>query len=81
MNVEVVPPISRSDSIGQKRRLDLLKPLLQDSEQLSDMAMRIAASHPHFDIEEDCCILRQAGYFCMWTFLSDDEDGTPESWI
>ncbi|CAF0978480.1 unnamed protein product [Rotaria sordida] len=81
MEVEVVPPIPRSDSIGQKRRLDLFKSVQQDNEQVSDMLMRISASHAHFDIEEDYSILRQAGYFCMVTLLSDDEDDTPESWI
>ncbi|CAF3998273.1 unnamed protein product [Rotaria sordida] len=81
MNVEIVPPISRSDSIGQKRRLDFLKSLQQDNEQISAMFIRIAASHAHFDIEEDHSILRQAGYFCMFNFISDDEDDTPESWI
>ncbi|CAF1391183.1 unnamed protein product [Rotaria sp. Silwood1] len=81
MSVEIVSPIPRSDSIGQKRRLDLLKSPQQDNEQLSDVLIRIAASHAHFDIEEDSFILRQAGYFCMSILLSDDEDDTSESWI
>ncbi|CAF0866928.1 unnamed protein product [Rotaria sordida] len=81
MYVEVVPPIPRSDSIGQKRRLDLIKSPQQDNEQLSDMLIRIAASHPHSDIEEDYHILRQAGYFCMGSLPSDDEDDTSDSWI
>ncbi|CAF1311238.1 unnamed protein product [Rotaria sordida] len=81
MNVEVVPPILRSDSTRQKRRLDFLKSLQQDNEQVPIMFIRIAASHAHFDIEEDHSILRRAGCFCMFYFLSDDEDDTPESWI
>ncbi|CAF1096946.1 unnamed protein product [Rotaria sordida] len=81
MEIEVVPPIPRSDSIGQKRRLDLFKSSQQDIEQLSNMIARIAASHPHFDIEEDYHILRQAGYICMYALLSDDEDDTSDSWI
>ncbi|CAF0848850.1 unnamed protein product [Rotaria sordida] len=81
MYVEVVPPISRFDSIGQKRRLDLLKSLEQDNKQAANFFIQIAASHAHFDIEEDYHILRQAGYFSMFTTVSDDEDGTPESWI
>ncbi|CAF5060223.1 unnamed protein product, partial [Rotaria sp. Silwood1] len=81
MKIEVVPPIPRSDSIGQKRRIDLLKTPQRDNEQLSDMLIQIATSHPYFDIEEDYHTLRQAGYFCLYALVSDDEDGTPESWI
>ncbi|CAF3099848.1 unnamed protein product, partial [Rotaria sp. Silwood2] len=81
MNVEVVPPIARSDSIGQKRRIDSLNSSHLGDEQFSKCLTRIAASHAHFDIEEDCFILRQAGYFSMLLLIADDEDGTPESWI
>ncbi|CAF2963852.1 unnamed protein product, partial [Rotaria sp. Silwood2] len=79
--VEVVPPISRSDSIGQKRRNDLLKSPQQEDEQFFDLLIQVAASHAHFDIEEDYYILRHAGYFFLFTLVSDDEDCTPESWI
>ncbi|CAF4810628.1 unnamed protein product, partial [Rotaria sp. Silwood2] len=79
--VEVVPPISRSDSIGQKRRNDLLKSPQQEDEQFFDLLIQVAASHAHFDIEEDYYILRHAGYFSLFTLVSDDEDCTPESWI
>ncbi|CAF1096271.1 unnamed protein product [Rotaria sordida] len=81
MAIEIVPPIARSDWIGQKRRMDILNSSHPNNEQLSDLLTRIAACHAHFEIEEDCVILRQAGYFPMFVLLSDDEDSTPESWI
>ncbi|CAF1603390.1 unnamed protein product [Rotaria sp. Silwood1] len=81
MMIDVVPPIARSDSIEQKRRIDILYSSSQESEQLTNILIQTAASHPHFPIEEDCHILRQAGYFPLFTLLSDDEDSNAESWI
>ncbi|CAF1075327.1 unnamed protein product [Rotaria sp. Silwood1] len=81
MIIEVVPPIPRSDLIGQKRRIDLLKSSSQVNEQSSDILLQLVASHAHFDIEEDYNILRQAGYFSLFTIISDGDDCNPENWI
>ncbi|CAF3734579.1 unnamed protein product [Rotaria sp. Silwood1] len=81
MMIDVVPPIARSDSIEQKRRIDILYSSSQESEQLTNILIQTAASHPHFPIEEDCHILCQAGYFPLFTLLSNDEDSNAESWI
>ncbi|CAF2972448.1 unnamed protein product [Rotaria sp. Silwood2] len=81
MNVEVVPPIARSDSIGQKRRIDILNSSYSYNEQLYKLLTQLAAHHAHFDIEEDYVILRQGGYFPMFPLLSDDEDSSSEIWI
>ncbi|CAF1149930.1 unnamed protein product [Rotaria sordida] len=80
MRIDIVPPIARSDSIGQNRRMDIFNSQMI-SEQLSDFLIRIAASHPHFSIEEDCFITRQAGYFPLFLRLSDNEDDDAENWI
>ncbi|CAF4103313.1 unnamed protein product [Rotaria sp. Silwood2] len=80
MCIDIVPPIARSDSIGQKRRMDIYNSQM-NSEQLSDFLISIAASHPHLPIEEDFFIVRQAGYFPMFLILSDNEDDDAENWI
>ncbi|CAF4063262.1 unnamed protein product [Rotaria sordida] len=80
MCIDVVPPIARSDSIGQNRRMDIFNSQMI-SEQLSDFFISFAASHPNFSIEEDCFITRQAGYFPLYFDLSDNEDDDAENWI
>ncbi|CAF4162312.1 unnamed protein product, partial [Rotaria sordida] len=56
-------------------------PLYTDIDQLSDLLIRISASHAHFPIEEDSYITRQAGYSPMLTLLSHNEDDDTENWI
>ncbi|CAF1153850.1 unnamed protein product [Rotaria sordida] len=80
MCIDIVPPIARSDSTGQKRRMDIFNSQM-NSDQLSDLLIRIAASHAHFPIEEDSYITRQAGYFSMFPLLSHNEDDDTENWI
>ncbi|CAF1220927.1 unnamed protein product, partial [Rotaria sordida] len=80
MYIDVVPPIARSNSIGQNRRMDIFISQM-NSDQLSDLLIRISASHAHFPIEEDSYITRQAGYSPMLTLLSHNEDDDTENWI
>ncbi|CAF2412830.1 unnamed protein product [Rotaria sp. Silwood2] len=80
MYIDVVPPIARSDSIRQKQRMDMLNSQM-NNEQLSKLFSSMAASHPQFPIEEDYHIIRQAGYFPMFTIISDNEDQNAENWI
>ncbi|CAF5027934.1 unnamed protein product [Rotaria sp. Silwood1] len=81
MMIDVVPPIARSDSIEQKRRIDILNSPSQETEQLTSNFIQIAACHPYFPNEEDCHILRQAGCFPLFTLISDNENSNAESWI
>ena len=81
MTTEVVPPIARSNSIAQKRRIDVVNSMRQNTGTFTHKFTRITASHAQFPIEEDFCILRQAGYFSSFVMLSDNEDSDAESWI
>ncbi|CAF1258182.1 unnamed protein product [Rotaria sordida] len=80
MCIDVVPPIARSDSIGQNRRMDILNSE-KNNEQLTDLLIRIASSHARFPIEEDTFIIRQAGYLSIPIILSDNDDDDAENWI
>ncbi|CAF0878162.1 unnamed protein product [Rotaria sordida] len=80
MRIDVVPPIARSDSTEQNRRIGISN-AQQDSEYFSSLLVQIAASHACFPIEEDHQILRQASYFPMFTVIANNEDCNVESWI
>jgi hypothetical protein len=74
MDVDPTPPIARSNSVEQERRV---RSLLQSLADVMDgTGNDFESSHPFYPIEEDYLILTQAGIcvFQMATILSDESD-------
>ncbi|CAF1402865.1 unnamed protein product [Rotaria sp. Silwood1] len=81
MCVDIVPPISRSDSIEQKRRINAVEMSIKQKEYLIGSQSHIAASHPNFTFEEDYNILLQASFLPFFTSIVCDDEINSDKWL
>ena len=80
MSVEIVPPISRTDLVEQKRRMAIAQSSMQMDASFTTQRNRITAAHPAFPIDEDYHILRQAGFFSCCLLITSDQELNSDSW-
>ncbi|CAF2627771.1 unnamed protein product [Rotaria sp. Silwood2] len=81
MCVDIIPPISRSDSIEQKRRIDAVNLSMKQKEYLIGSQSHIAESHPNFPFEEDYNILLQASFLPFFTSIVCDDEINSDKWL
>ncbi|CAF1031339.1 unnamed protein product [Adineta steineri] len=81
MCVEIVPPISRSNAVEQKKRMTALQLSMQQDTSFVTQRNQIIASHPVFPIEEDYHILRQASFLPFFTMITSDPVSDDDTWL
>jgi len=81
MTVALVPPISRSDSVGQERRAAATRLNAKQKNKLIGPTREIKTSHANFPVEEDHHILRQAGMFVFVTTVISDNKSESDTWV
>jgi hypothetical protein len=81
INVQSVPPISRSNLIEHERRAKKGELSEQARQQLAGRSSALSASHPSFVIEEDSLILVQAGMIDYFSIISSEDQFEPDAWF
>lgn len=79
MNVESVPPISRSNLLEHQRRQEKGRLKAQMQQQLVGNAIKLSASHAMFPIEEDNLIFDHAGVGRILYLMSSKQQIEPET--
>lgn len=80
MSIEIVPPISRTDVVGQERRGIIALSSIKMDASFTTQRNRIISAHPVFPIDEDYHILRQAGFFSFCLLATSDPELHSDSW-
>ncbi|CAF1618484.1 unnamed protein product [Rotaria magnacalcarata] len=81
MSVECVPPIARSDSVKQERRLVATKLARQRREKITGRSDEMVAAHPIHAVEEDYLILRHTGIYIFLSQLMFDCQSDTDDWL
>jgi hypothetical protein len=81
INVQSVPPISRSNLIEHERRAKKEELNEQARQQLVGRSSIVSASHPSFATEEDSLILCQAGMIHYFALISSEDQVELDAWF
>jgi hypothetical protein len=78
---EFVPPVARSNSVEQKRRLVAVKLAGQQKEKITGRPNEMIAAHPIYAIEEDYLILRHTSIYILLSQLTYDAQSETDTWL
>ncbi|CAF1391486.1 unnamed protein product [Adineta steineri] len=81
MCVDIVPPISRSNSVEHEKRMDARISYFGQIALFEAEAKHIFACHPYFPIDEDYYILRQASFLPFFTMITSDQVSDDGTWL
>ncbi|CAF2793744.1 unnamed protein product [Rotaria sp. Silwood2] len=81
MCIDIVPPIARSDSIQQQKRINTILSSIELNKYFTNFRSRLTEVHPAYPIEEDYLILRQATYLFFFTYISNNNEIDSDIWL